>query len=41
MIELLPDKFEGYHYKFAILMEMGNKADAKIVLDKALELLTA
>lgn len=38
MIELLPDKFEGYHYKFAILMEMGNKADAKIVLDKALEL---
>lgn len=38
MIELLPDKFEGYHYKFAILMEFGNKGEAKKVLDKALEL---
>lgn len=36
MIELLPDKFEGYHYKFAILMELGSKADAKAVLDQAL-----
>lgn len=38
MMEFLPDKFEGYHYKFAILMELGNKNEAKIVLDKALEL---
>lgn len=38
LIELLPDKFEGYHYKFAILMELGNKDDAKRVLDKALAL---
>ena len=35
MIELLPDKFEGYHYKFAILMELGSKADAKAVLDES------
>ena len=38
MMEFLPDKFEGYHYKFAILMELGNKDEAKMVLDKALEL---
>lgn len=38
MIELFPDKFEGYHYKFAILMESGNKDDAKKTLDNALTL---
>ena len=38
MIDLFPDSFEGYHYKFAILMELGNIADAKIVLDRAITL---
>ncbi len=38
MIELLPDKFEGYHYRFAILMELGKTEEAKTALDKALTL---
>lgn len=36
IIELFPDMFEGYHFKFAILMQLGNKADAKEILDRAL-----
>ena len=38
MINFFPDKFEGYHYKFAILMESGDTIEAKNVLDRALEL---
>lgn len=38
MIDLLPDRFEGYHYKIAILMELGKQAEAKAALDHALDL---
>lgn len=38
LIETNPDVFEGYHYKFAVLCEMGNFEEAGAVLDRALTL---
>lgn len=38
LIELNPDVFEGYHYKFAVLCEIGNFEEAGAVLDRALTL---
>lgn len=38
MIETNPDVFEGYHYKFAILSDMGRRKDAEDVLNHALDL---
>lgn len=38
LLETNPDIFEGYHYKFAILSDMGRKAEAEQTLKRALEL---
>lgn len=38
LIETNPNLFEGYHYKFAILSDMGKYAEAEAVLDRGLEL---
>jgi len=38
LIETNPDIFEGYHYKFAVLCDMGKFDDAEKVLDRALQL---
>lgn len=38
LIELNPDIFEGYHYKFAVLCDMNRFEEAEAVLDRALQL---
>lgn len=38
LIETNPDVFEGYHYKFAVLCEIGKLEDAETVLDRAITL---
>lgn len=38
LIELNPDVFEGYHYKFAILSELNKYEQAEDVLDRAIQL---
>lgn len=38
LIETNPDIFEGYHYKFAILFDMGRSKEAEDTLKRALEL---
>ncbi len=38
LIETNPDTFEGYHFKFAVLCDMGKYQEAEAVLDRALTL---
>lgn len=38
LIELNPDVFEGYHYKFAVLCDLNKYDEADAVLDRALTL---
>lgn len=38
LLETNPDIFEGYHYKFAILAELGKMKEAEDILNKGIEL---
>ena len=38
VVELFPDKFEGYHYKFSTLMKLQRREEAEKVLEYALKL---
>lgn len=36
LIAVRPDTFEGYHYKFIVLLSLGREEEAKMVLDGAM-----